>query len=218
MTMSQVNAKPRSKQYKTLVSLLVGGLAGGIASAAALGVIASGRLGELGLSREIAILVGVLYLVCAAGVGFGALSPRAGSRFLNVEDAEELREQRGKLLGGAVATGAIGLALMLAAIAAPVGPLAASVALACVVALIGLAGFLGVRQQKQTDEFMRELSRDALAAAFYLISLAGGGWSLLAHLGFVPGPEPIDWLTMFVGVLILATLAACMQRGLMTPR
>jgi hypothetical protein len=216
--MSAMNATPRSKRGKTLVSLLTGAVAGGLASAAALTVIASGRLGDLGTSREIAIMVGVVYLVCAVAVGFGAVSPGLGARFLNVEDAEELREQRAKLVLSAVATGAIGLALALAAIAAPVGPIAPSAALALVVGLLALAGFLSVRQQRLSDEFMRELSRDASSAAFALLALVGGGWSLLAHLGYVAGPTPLDWLSMFAAGLLISTLAACMQRGLMTPR
>ena len=68
--MSEINAKPRSVQRKTIVSLLVGGLAGGLASFAALTLIDSGQLGELGTSREIAIMVAVVYLVMAVSLAF----------------------------------------------------------------------------------------------------------------------------------------------------
>ena len=126
--MSEINAKPRSVQRKTILSLLVGGIAGGLASFAALTLIDSGWLGQLGTSREIAILVAVVYLVMAASVAFGALSPKLGAQFLNVEDAEELREQKSRLMGSAVATAAFGFALVAVALAAPVGPLAEPVA------------------------------------------------------------------------------------------
>jgi hypothetical protein len=216
--MSEINAKPRSAQRKTIVSLLTGGIAGGLASFAALSLIGSGRLGELGTSREIAIMVAVVYLVSALAVAFGAVSPKLGARFLNVEDAEELREQKGKLVGSAAATASIGVALVIVALAAPIGPLAESVALALFLGLFALAWYLGARQQRESDEFMRQLSRDASAAAFYLLALIGGGWALIAHLGFVSAPLPLDWLSLFAGLLLIATLAACMQRGLMTPR
>ena len=216
--MSEINAKPRSMQRKTIVSLLVGGVAGGLASFAALTLIGSGKLGELGTSREIAIMVAVVYLVMAAAVAFGALSPALGARFLNVEDADELREQKSRLIGSAVASAAVGLALVAAALAAPLGPLAEPVALAAFLGLFALACYLGARQQRTSDEFMRQLSRDASAAAFYLLALIGGGWALIAHLGYAVAPAPLDWLSMFAGLLLIATLAACMQRGLMTPR
>ena len=216
--MSEINAKPRSVQRKTIVSLLVGGVAGGLASFAALTLIGSGKLGELGTSREIAIMVAVVYLVMAAAVAFGALSPALGARFLNVEDADELREQKSRLIGSAVASAAFGLALVAAALAAPLGPLAEPVALAAFLGLFALACYLGARQQRTSDEFMRQLSRDASAAAFYLLALIGGGWALIAHLGYAVAPAPLDWLSMFAGLLLIATLAACMQRGLMTPR
>ena len=216
--MSEINAKPRSVQRKTIVSLLVGGLAGGLASFAALTLIDSGQLGELGTSREIAIMVAVVYLVMAVSVAFGALSPKLGAQFLNVEDAEELREQKSRLMGSTVATAAFGFALVAVALAAPLGPVAEPVALTLFLGLFGLAWYLGARQQRASDEFMRQLSRDASAAAFYLLALIGGGWALLAHLGYVIAPAPLDWLSMFAGFLLIATLAACMQRGLMTPR
>ena len=216
--MSEINAKPRSVQRKTIVSLLVGGVAGGLASFAALTLIGSGKLGELGTSREIAIMVAVVYLVMAAAVAFGALSPALGARFLNVEDADELREQKSRLIGSAVASAAFGLALVAAALAAPLGPLAEPVALAAFLGLFALAWYLGAHQQRTSDEFMRQLSRDASAAAFYLLALIGGGWALIAHLGYAVAPAPLDWLSMFAGLLLIATLAACMQRGLMTPR
>ena len=216
--MSEINAKPRSVQRKTIVSLLVGGVTGGLASFAALTLIGSGKLGELGTSREIAIMVAVVYLVMAAAVAFGALSPALGARFLNVEDADELREQKSRLIGSAVASAAFGLALVAAALAAPLGPLAEPVALAAFLGLFALAWYLGARQQRTSDEFMRQLSRDASAAAFYLLALIGGGWALIAHLGYAVAPAPLDWLSMFAGLLLIATLAACMQRGLMTPR
>ena len=105
--MTQANAKTGAARRKTVLSLLVGGIVGGLASAAALLVMGSGTLGELGTSGEIAVLVGVVYLVCAAAVGFGVASPGAGSRFLNVEDADELREQRSMLANSAISTAAM---------------------------------------------------------------------------------------------------------------
>ena len=48
--------------------------------------------------------------------------------------------------------------------------------------------------------------------------LIGGGWALLAHAGMVVAPQPLDWLTMFAAILLLATYWVCGVRGLLNPR
>ena len=81
---------------------------------------------------------------------------------------------------------------------------------------IAIATWLSVMSQRLTDEMRRDLSRDATASAFSLLLLIGGGWAMLAHTGLVTGPAPLDWLTMFSVVLLLATFWQAGRRGLMT--
>ena len=77
---------------KLLIPALIGAVVGFCASMAALQFIDSPAVGGLGKSASIAVLVGVLYIVVGLGVWFGTASPKVGARFLNVEDADELRE------------------------------------------------------------------------------------------------------------------------------
>ena len=48
--------------------------------------------------------------------------------------------------------------------------------------------------------------------------LVAGGWAILAHLAVVPLFQPIDLITTFFVVALLAAFAAAGQRGMMVPR
>ena len=207
-----------SKIKKTVFALLLGGVAGFAATFLFLRFADSGAVGELGTSREIASLVGLVYLVGAAAVLAGVLAPKAGANFLNVEDAEELREQKVMLGSGGIAMIAAGAALIVAALAAPVGPIAGGMALALFVALIALAVFASYVSQKRQDELMRAMGQQNGATAFYLLFFVGGGWALAAHCGFVSAPAPLDWLTMMWGLGLIAAFVTTIQRGMFMMR
>ncbi|RPF72036.1 hypothetical protein [Aurantiacibacter spongiae] len=210
--------KPRRKTKKTVIATAGGGLTGFLGAMAVTELAESGMLGDFGPSQEIAALVAMIYLVTALAVGIGLASPGFGARFLNVEDAEELREQRRMLGYSSAGMVALGVALILAALAAPVGPVPETVALVAVVLLVAFAWWAGARQRRHTDELMNSVSREATSIGFYLLFLIGGGWALLAHVGYAPAPAPLDWLTMFAGLLLLAAFIAGGKRGLLAMR
>ena len=83
---------------KFLIPALIGGVAGFAASAGMMRFIDSSAVGGLSGSASIAALVGVAYAVIGLALTIGTASPQVGAKFLNVEDADELREQK-KVLG-----------------------------------------------------------------------------------------------------------------------
>jgi hypothetical protein len=89
------------------------------------------------------------------------------------------------------------------------------------VALVGVAVLLGIEIALTRmiwpliDELSQTLSREAGNAAYYLIVLLGGGWAILAHLGFAPAPASLDWLTMFTVIVLAASMIAAGRRGLL---
>lgn len=206
------------KWRKFLTTLLIGGCAGFLAAFGFMQLADGDTLGKLDASREIAALVGIIYLLTGVAVGIGAVSPGVGARFLNVEDADELREQR-KLLGlSALGMVALGGVLVILALAAPIGPIAREVALAAPIALIAFSAFTSARQARFTDELMKAVSRESSAFAFYLLFLVGGGWAVLAHLGYVAGPAMLDWVTLFASLMLVSTFWVCGRRGMLRPR
>lgn len=217
MTIDEKTEKSR-KARKTIFALVLGGIAGFFGAMGIMTLVNSGALGELGASREIALLVALIYVITGTSVGFGVVNPKLGSKFLNVEDADELREQRAMLGYSSLGIIALGGSLVVAALGAPLGPIPKVVVAISVVVLIVFCGIMTSRQMKHTDELMRSVSTESGAMSYYLLLLFGGGWSLLAHLEYVAGPQPLDWLTMFAGLLLIGAFIACGRRGMLSMR
>ncbi len=211
-------AEKKRKRNKMIRALCIGGIAGFVGAFGMMQLAGSGMLGELGGSREIALLIAVIYLIIAGILAFGLVSPEAGAKFLNVEDADELEEQRVQLTYGTGGMAAIGLALIVAALAAPAGPIPPTIAVISFVLLIGFCWFTGIRQRNQVDELMRSISVECGSVAFYCIALFGGGWAFLAHLEYVPGPQMLDWLSMLAAFLLLSAFIVTGKRGMMEQR
>jgi hypothetical protein len=206
----------KSLVRRLALPLAAGGVSGFLAAMAFL-EFAEFSTGEgLGISREIAGLVGVIYILTGLVVALGAARPSVGAKLLNVEDADELREGKRMLMPSSAAMVLLGGVLILLALAGPVGPLAPGLSVGGAVLMLAIASWLGTIAQRLTDEMQRDLNRDATASAFSLLLLIGGGWAMLAHTDFVTGPAPFDWLTMFSVVLLLATFWQAGRRGLMT--
>jgi hypothetical protein len=68
------------------------------------------------------------------------------------------------------------------------------------------------------DELWQTLSRESGSWAFHLVFVIGGGWAILAHLGFVRAPSPLDWLTLLTLSVFAASVIAVSRRGLLKPR
>ena len=210
---TEVSQKPL---WRRLILPLGGGaLAGFIGASAFFTLVEIDGEGGLGASREIAGLIGVIYVLTGLMVLVGALNPAVGAKFLNVEDADELREQRNMLWLSGVAMALLGAALIVLAIAGAGEFIPARVGAIAAVALIAVASVLSVRSRRYTDELQRALSSDATTTAFYLLFFIGGGWAMFAHLDMVADPAPLDWLSLFAGALLVAAFWQTGKRGLL---
>jgi hypothetical protein len=206
------------KWRKHVVGVAVGMAAGLIGAFATIRVIESGTLGEFEGSQLAAALVGLIFLLTAFGVGAGLVSPRLGAQYLNVENAEELKEQRRMLALSAAGMIAWGLLLFVLAASGPTGALPALPALLAVAGLLAAVVALTAAQWRLMDELLRQTSSEGGNMAFYLTLVFGGGWATLAYLGFVPGPGHLDWITLISVATLAGTFIAAGKRGLLTPR
>ncbi|MFN4241338.1 MAG: hypothetical protein ACK4E5_11940 [Erythrobacter cryptus] len=210
--------RPISWLRKLVIPGLAGAVAGFAASYVLFSTIDGPLVGGLGTSETIAAVVGMLYGLIALAVLFGALNPQMGARFLNVEDADELREQRRAFILSGVAMALWGAALLALALAAPDGPVPQQVAL--VIGIVGLAGgvVVAIRLNPLLDELMRAVNLETGALTYHLVLLLVGGWALLAHLGYVAGPQPIDLLSSFYVLVLLASFVVVGKRGMIRLR
>ena len=211
-------SQPPHKGRKLALMIGGGALTGFFGALGLMTLIDGGALGSLGPSREIALLVAMLYGFMGVLVGFGALSPRLGARFLNVQDAEELREMRQSLLASGIGSVAFGGVLAVLALTGPGAVLAPMAGAVAAGVLLVIATLASVRSMKHSDELMRTVSRQAGSTAFYLVLLFIGGWAALSIFGFMPQPQMIDILTLIWAILIIATFGVCAKRGMLGVR
>lgn len=218
--MTEISEKPTDgpKWGKMALPTLSGAICGGIASFVIVKLIKAETFGALGASETVAILVGLIYVVIAVGIGVGLVSPAFGSRFLNVEDAEELREQRQTLTASAGGMLALGLSLAVLAMSGPGSMFSAETGLIAVIVLVVAATALTMRSAKFADELMRAVSRETGNAGYYLITLIVGGWAALAHLEITPAPAMLDILSMMWVLGLLAAFIVTGKRGMLNPR
>ena len=216
--LSSDHAAPKTKWGKLAVMVTSGALVGFFGAMGTLKLVDSGALGGLDASREIALLVALLYVVMGLMVGLGALSPGAGARFLNVEDADELREMRQSLTSSGIGCVAFGVLLAILALSGGEGiipPLTAAIA-GAVLLVIGVV--FSMRSANRSDELMRAVSKDTASLGYYLVFVIVGGWAAAAILGFVAPPQMIDILTAIWAIILIAAFWVCGKRGMLAPR
>lgn len=217
MTENETSSMPRWVR-KLLIPALIGAVIGYAASAAMLTYIDSAAVDGLSVSATIAAVVGVLYAVIGLIMVVGTASPRLGARFLNVEDADELREQKKVLTLSGAAMLLWGVALLALSLAAPDGPVpqAAALAVGGGGLVIGIA--LSVLVYRSSDELMLAVNLEAAAMSYGLLLLVVGLWAMLAHLGYTAAPAPLDLLSLFYVLVLVASFIAVGRRGMLAIR
>ena len=210
--------KEKTWMQKWGVPLGVGATAGFVSSFVALQFIDSDSIGGLSTSSEIALLVALIYMITAVAVLVGMASPSLGEKFLNVEDADELREQRSVLLYSGIAMTLWALALGALAFAGPEGIIENTPALTGA----GLAMLAGLwfawKSYTLSDELMNAVNMEATAISYFMTFAVLGTWALLAHTEIMSGPAPLDMLTTFYVVALAATFIAAGRRGMLNQR
>lgn len=214
--------RPTSKWRKLLIQLISGMIAGALAGFGIgyfFGDYAEARgMDELPPSVEIALLVAALYVIVAAVMLIGSASPKFGAKFLNVEDADEIREMQSQFVPSGIAMLLWGVALFGLALAAPVGPLAPEAALAMGAGGLLVGTWFAIKGYRDADELMLAMNIEAAAITYGLVLVVLGGWAMVAHVGFAAGPQPLDILTACYALVLVASFIAVGRRGLIRMR
>jgi hypothetical protein len=172
-------------------------------------------LAAIGPSAAVALILGLALLAFGIlGLGLAAAA-HARLGLQPPEQVETIVEQGRVLPYSCVVIAAMGLMLVLLGLAGPGGLLSTGVALAGVLVLLAIQTGLSFAIWPRLDELSQALSRETGNAAYYLIVVLGGGWAILAHLGFVSAPAPLDWLTMLTVIMFAASVIAAGRRGML---
>ncbi len=203
--------------------IVIGGLAGMLAGFLGATVVlrmtdGGGLLADIGESQVIALLVALVYLLSGIMIVFGILSPKVGAQIMNVEDADEILEQRASLLPSAIGIILLAAALIVLALGTapgvPGGLIAPPVALGAFVVLLALAAWFSMAVFRNSDELMHAVMNESAAVSYYLVFFVIGGWAILAHLGFVVAPAMLDIVTLFYVTILAASFWVVGRRGM----
>ena len=164
------------------------------------------------------LMAGLCYLLMGFIVAVGAMVPRTGALILNVEDEEELREERPTLAPGGVSSVLLGLFLLSLLAFHEAASIGRELVLAIAAAFLSGSVVFGVVSHKRSDELTRQISLEASALALQVIALVFGGWAALAWLGYVGWISPLAFLGSYALIHLAAVFAIITQRGMMMPR
>jgi hypothetical protein len=204
-----------NKNRKMIFQLVSGGIFGGLAGYFGLGLLDAENMA---IDQVIVSGVGLIYLLMGLIVGFGLISPKLGSTILNVEDADEIREQRRILTGSTICMVALGAALMALPMAGPGGAISPLVGFGGLLAALALLTVISIRDWKYYDEMMLQLTRDAGNLAFGGIGGILLIWASAAWAGLAAAPTPLGLVALISGGLLLAVFVASARKGLLRPR
>lgn len=212
-------AKPsktkNNKIGKMIFQLLSGGIVGGLAGYFGLGVLDAKNMA---VDQIIVSGVGLVYFLMGLIVVFGLIAPKLGSGVLNVEDADEIREQRRVLTGSTICMVALGAALMALPAAGPGGAIPPMAGFGGLMAAMVLLIVVSVRDWKYYDEMLLQLSRDAGNLAFSGIGGVLMIWASAAWAGLTAAPTPLGLAALVSGGFLLAIFVASARKGLLQPR
>jgi hypothetical protein len=165
----------------------------------------------------LAVAAGLIYGLMGLFVGVGVLLPRSGATFLNVADADEIREERRKLGPGAVACILIGLFFLTLVWASDRPSMRLGALLIIAACIIGVA-VTSFASRARYDELMRQVSTEASAFTLRLSMVLLGGWATLSHLGYVRWMSPLAFVAGLALLSLVAIFWISAKKGLMTPR
>lgn len=219
MTMVDKAPKPFWSGKVKFVGLAIAGGIAGFAMSMSVGrwFKDGGALSHIA-GAEPALLTAAMYSLMGVFVLLGSLSPRVGAAVLNVEDADEVREQVPVFIPSAISCVLLGVSLAALALGGEGGllsPLAAGA-----VAFVAIAGacLASVATMRRSDELMREIVRETGSASFYLISAVLLVWAGAAQLGELPAPSALALLTILYALPLVASFWVIGRRGMLAPR
>ena len=214
-------SEPRFNVRKFVMQIVVGAVSGGVITYTVLKLLDGNGFDADDPSRMMALAVGLVFAILGLFVALGVAAPRAGAHLLNVEDADELREQRKTLRSSSllfVLTGAGLLALALGGGAGEQGLL--SLETSALVAAVSFAAVivLAVANRNSGDEMMRALSRQSSVVALCTITLIAILWVILDRFERVPQVDSLGVLAGILGIQLISVFVVVGRGGLLAPR
>lgn len=214
--MTQVETPATGKRGKLIMQMVLGAISGAVGMVAVLWLLERQNLPEPSPSAIVAAGVAVIYILMGLLVGLGAMFPAAGTRLLNVQDRDDLMDQRAVLIGSGIGCGLIGVSLLLLVFAATgAGPVPPGAAFWLFAGTFVVTSLITWRQWGLYDELMRAMVQEASALFGYAVFVILALWAAAQATGLAAGPGPLDLLSLMFGGFLLATFIGVARRGMM---
>lgn len=218
---TDATARAPSKTRKLILQFVTGALSGALVTYGVLELLDGSGFDADNPSRMMALAVGLVFAIIGLFVALGLAMPRAGTRLLNVEDEEELREQGKALRAGALLFVFLGggvLALALGGGHGEQGVLSLSISAWTATAFFLAAVAVAIANRNNSDEMMRSLSHKASTLSLYVISALAMLWAILAHLGRAPDLDALGVLAGILSIQLVAVMVVVGRGGLLGSR
>jgi hypothetical protein len=215
------DAATKPKTRKVLLQMLAGAICGAAGMIAGMTLLDRSVEGAPSATLAAGLGTGLVYLLTALIIGLGLLLPALGAKALNVEDAEELKEQRGMLAKGSLIFILVAVFLLTLTFApAPLGAGLLQQETAFVVAGASFFGLLAASNafRNSGDELIRQASLEAANLTLGLVFILFGGWAALNQVGAAAMFSPLLFVSGLFAIYLLCTFIAYGRRGMLKPR
>ena len=211
-----MNAAAKTNPVRTIIlRMLAGAVVGAISTGLFLAFVGDPFMDLDDPANVIAMVAGLSYVVIGLGVAVGIAAPKAGATYLNVEDADEIREQGASLTPSAIACVLIGVFLLVLALAEAIGTgIAVPVAGASLVGIAIAAWFTA----KNQDELTKQIGLEASSLAYQVVMIALAAWALLAVMGSTVAISPLALVSGLAMLQLFAAFVVITKRGMLMPR
>jgi len=215
-----VSEVAETKKMRRLIGQMLGGaIMGAVAVGTFIAFVGKPHMDLDDPAIMLTIVAGISYVLIGLIVAAGLASPKAGAHFLNVEDAEEIREESPKLLPAAAVFLLTGLfLLLLGTYATGAALLNREASLAAIVACLGGIIAAGWISAKRIDELTRRLGQETASATLQATMLLLCVWGTLSHLGYVAWMGPLALLSSVALIQLLASFVIVGKKGMLMPR
>jgi len=218
MTEEKTQAEKRKKLWKQII----GGFIFGFTITLALNFLFEDMWDSFSeLSSDVLLLnfIGWIYTLMGMVCGLGLILPKKiGVQMLNIEDEEELDEQRRILTGSSIVLLAIGISLCLLALSGDSGIISPEIAFSAIIISTLASLFITLKDWKHYDELLRQMSLEATYLSFSMTAIILWFWCSAAWIDWMSLPSPLIIISLISGLYIISVFIICGRRGLLTIR
>lgn len=218
--MENVNLKT-SKRKKMLIQSIIGFVCGILSYVAARYLVIGNFDIAIDLSTDafVFMAISVMYFMIGLSVFIGVMLPRKiGAVMLNVQDEEEIEDEKQNLWISSVILMAIGASQILLLMSLNNDYITPVIGFAAMTATYIISLIISFKQWDHYDELVKKVTFDSSYLCLSIICTILWFWCSAAWLNWMTGPTPLSLLSMISGIYLLSLFIVATRLGLTETR